>query len=114
MYPVRIVRIARCHPPRCQRTTRNRLLLADRGYPSVPYFEAVRERGELHRVRLTRSYDPWVRTAWVNGRRVDLSTRRRLSRFLTQYPARRLDLDVEFDRGHRVVGFRVVVLPGRD
>ena len=34
----------------------------------------------------------------------------RLSRCLTQYPGRRLDLDVEFERGHRVVGFRVVVL----
>ena len=95
-------------------TLKDRLLLADRGYPSVPYFEAVREQGGSFIVRLTRSYDPWVRTAWVNGRRVDLSTSRRLSRFLTQYPGRRLDLDVEFERDHRVVGFRVVVLPGRD
>ena len=95
-------------------TLKGRLLLADRGYPSVPYFEAVREQGGSFIVRLTRSYDPWVRTAWVNGRRVDLSTRRRLSRFLTQYPGRRLDLDVEYERDHRVVGFRVVVIPGRD
>jgi len=95
-------------------TLKDRLLLADRGYPSVPYFEAVREQGGSFIVRLTRSYDPWVRTAWINGRRVDLATRRRLSRFLTQYPGRRLDLDVEFERDHRVVGFRVVVLPGRD
>ena len=65
-------------------------------------------------MRLTRSYDPWVQTAWVDGRRIDLSTRMRLSRCLTQYPGRRLDLDVEFERGHRIVGFRVVVLPGRD
>jgi hypothetical protein len=34
------------------------LLLADRGYPSVPYFEAVREAGGAFIVRLTRSYDP--------------------------------------------------------
>jgi Transposase DDE domain len=95
-------------------TLKGRLLLADRGYPSVPYFEAVREQGGSFIVRLTRSYDPWVRTAWVNGRRVDLSTRRRLARFLTQYPGRRLDLDVEYERDHRVVGFRVVVIPGRD
>ena len=95
-------------------TLKGRLLLADRGYPSVPYFEAVREQGGSFIVRLTRSYDPWVRTAWVNGRRVDLSTRLRLSRFLTQYPGRRLDLDVEYERDHRVVGFRVVVIPGRD
>jgi hypothetical protein len=95
-------------------TLKDRLLLADRGYPSVPYFEAVRDHGGSFIVRLTRSYDPWVRTAWVNGRRVDLSTRRRLSRFLTQYPGRRLDLDVEYERDHRVVGFRVVVIPGCD
>lgn len=95
-------------------TLTDRLLLADRGYPSVPYFEAVRACGGSFIVRLTRSYDPWVQTAWVDGRRTDLSTRRRLSRCLTQYPGRRLDLDVEFERGHRVVGFRVVVLPGRD
>ena len=95
-------------------TLKDRLLLADRGYPSVPYFEAVREHGGSFIVRLTRSYDPWVRTAWVNGRRVDLSTRRRLSRFLIQSPGRRLDLDVEYERDHRVVGFRVVVIPGRD
>jgi hypothetical protein len=44
-------------------TLKGRLLLADRGYPSVPYFEAVREQGGSFIVRLTRSYDPWVRTA---------------------------------------------------
>jgi hypothetical protein len=95
-------------------TLTGRLLLADRGYPSVPYFEAVRAQGGSFIVRLTRSYDPWVRTAWVNGRRVDLSTRLPLSRLLTQYPGRHLDLDVEYERDHRVVGFRVVVIPGRD
>ena len=95
-------------------TLKDRLLLADRGYPSVPYFEAVREHGGSFIVRLTRSYDPWVRTAWVDGRRADMSTRIRLSRFLAQHPACRMDLDVEYERGHRVVGFRVVALPGRD
>jgi DDE family transposase len=39
-------------------TLPDRLLLADRGYPSVPYFEAVREQGGSFIVRLTRSYDP--------------------------------------------------------
>ena len=54
-------------------TLKDRLLLAVRGYPSVPYFEAVREQGGSFIVRLTRSYDPWVRTAWVDGQRVDCS-----------------------------------------
>ena len=95
-------------------TLKDRLLLADRGYPSVPYFEAVREHGGSFIVRLTRSYDPWVRTAWVDGRRADLSTRMRLSRLLAQHPGRRMDLDVEYERGHRVAAFRVVTIPGRD
>jgi len=95
-------------------TLKDCLLLADRGYPSVPYFEAVHAQGGSFIVRLTRSYDPWVRTAWVDGHRADLSTRLRWSRCVARHPGRRLDLDVEFERGHTLVGFRVVVLPGRD
>jgi hypothetical protein len=95
-------------------TLTDRLLLADRGYPSVPYFEAVRDHGGSFIVRLTRSYDPWVRTAWIDGRRADLSTSLRLSRLLARYRGRRLDLDVEYERDHRLVDFRVVVIPGRD
>ncbi len=90
------------------------MLLADRGYPSVPYFEAVEEQGGAFLVRLTRSYDPWVRAAWVDGRRAAVSRPIRLSRFLAQHAGREMDLDVEFERGRRVVGFRVVVMPGRD
>ena len=41
-------------------------------------------------------------------------TRIRLSRFLAQHPGQCVDLDVEFHVGPRVVGFRVVVLPGRE
>ena len=93
---------------------KDRLLLADRGYPSVPYFEAVREHGGSFIVRLTRSYDPWVRTAWVDSRRVDVSARVRLSRWLPRYAACCLDLDVEFERDDRVISFRVVAIPGRD
>jgi len=90
------------------------LLLADRGYPSVPYFEAVEAAGGAVIVRLTSSDDPWVRTAWVEGRRADVPLRMRLSRVLAQYLGHHLDLDVEFARGARRIGFRVVVIPGRD
>ena len=45
------------------------LLLADRGYPSVAFFEAVAAHAGSFIVRLTRSYDPSIRTAWVEGRR---------------------------------------------
>lgn len=95
-------------------TLTDQLLLADRGYPSVAYFEAVRESGGSFIVRLTRSYDPWIRTAWVEGQRTAVRTRLRLSRFLVQHAGQRMDLDVDFHVGPRVVGLRVVVLPGRE
>jgi hypothetical protein len=65
-------------------------------------------------VRLTRSYDPWVQAAWVEGQRTTVPTRMRLSRFLARHAGQRVDLDVQFRCGPRLVGFRVVVLPGRD
>lgn len=95
-------------------TLTDQLLLADRGYPSVAYFEAVAAHGGAFIVRLTRSYDPWIRTAWVEGRRTPVPTRIRLSRFLAQHAGQRMDLDVAFQVGPRSVGFRVVVLPGRE
>jgi len=95
-------------------TLTDQLLLADRGYPSVAYFEAVAAHGGTFIVRLTRSYDPWVQAAWVAGRRTTVSTRIRLSRFLAQHTGQRLDLDVQFQCGPRLVSFRVVVLPGRE
>jgi hypothetical protein len=92
----------------------DQLLLADRGYPSVAYFEAVAAHGGSFIVRLTRSDDPWIRTAWVEGRPTPVPTRIRLSRFLAQHVGHRMDLDVDFHVGSRVVGLRVVVLPGRE
>jgi hypothetical protein len=89
-------------------------LLADRGYPSVAYFEAVEAQGGAFIVRLSRSHDPWVCRAWVDSRREEEAPRMRLSRFLARHRGCRLDLDVEYEQGRRVVGFRVVVLPGRD
>lgn len=95
-------------------TLTGRLLLADRGYAAVDYFEAVREHGGSFVVRLSRSHDPWVRAAWVNGKQVRVSKTARLSRFVARNSNRRLDLDVEYERGKRLVGFRVVVLPGHE
>jgi hypothetical protein len=92
----------------------DQLLLADRGYPSVAYFEAVAAHGGSFIVRLTRSYDPWIRTAWVEGQRIPLPRRIRLSRFVVQHAGQRMDLEVAFHVGPRIVGFRVVVLPGRE
>ena len=50
-------------------------------------------------VRLTRSYDPWVCAAWVDGRRIVLSGRERLSRFLAQHPGCHAVLDVCLSAG---------------
>ena len=63
---------------------------------------------------LTRSFDPWVRTAWVDGHRVTVPTGLRLSRFLARHASRDVDLDVEFDRGGPSRRFPSVAVPGRD
>jgi hypothetical protein len=97
-------------------TLKDRLLLADRGYPGVEYFEAVREQGGAFIMRLSRSHDPWVRAAWVDGKPTALPKPVRLSRFIAQNLNRRMDLDVEYerDKGKRMVDFRVIVLPGKE
>lgn len=97
-------------------TLKDHLLLADRGYPSVDYFDKVDEQGGAFIVQLSCSHDPWVRAAWVDGKRIELPKPVRLSRFIAQNSGRRMDLDVEYERdnGKRFVGFRVVVLPGHE
>jgi Transposase DDE domain len=97
-------------------TLKDRLLLADRGYSGIDYFEAVREQGGSFIMRLSRAHDPWVRAAWVDGKRIALSKPVWLSRFIAQNANRRMDLDVEYERdnGKRRVGFRVLVLPGKE
>lgn len=93
-------------------TLKDRLLLADRGYPSTSYFDAVREHGGSFIVRLSRSHDPWVRAAWIDGKRLVLRKATRLSRFIERHSNCLMDLDVEYDRTE--LCFRVVVLPGRE
>jgi hypothetical protein len=95
-------------------TLTDRLLLADRGYPAVDYFEAVDTHGGAFIIRIPRTYDPWVRAAWVSGRRVTVAAGMRLSRLLSQHAGQVIDLDVEFARGRRFVAVRIVALPGRE
>jgi hypothetical protein len=92
------------------------LILAARGYAGVESFEAVRAEDGSFIMRLSRSHDPWVRAAWVNRRLVALRKPVRLSRFVAQNVNRRMDLDVEYERGNgkRLVSFRVIVLPGKE
>jgi hypothetical protein len=75
-------------------TLQDRLLLADRGYPGVEYFEAVRDHGGAFIMRLSRAHDPWVRAAWVDGKRLALPKPVCMSRFIAQNLNRRMDLDV--------------------
>jgi hypothetical protein len=95
-------------------TLKDRLLLADRGYPSTEYLDEVREHGGSFIMRLSRSHDPWVCAAWVDGKRLPLPKPVRLSQFIAQHAGRRMDLDVEYKRGKQVLAFRVVVLPGNE
>jgi len=93
---------------------RDKLLLADRGYPSVGYFTAIDENSGSYVIRLTRSTDPWVLAAIVGGKRWPLRRSVRMSAFISQHQDRHMDLDVEFERHGVVHQFRVVVVPGRD
>lgn len=93
---------------------RDKLLLADRGYPSAVYFSAVNEHNGSYVIRLSRSTDPFVLAASVGGRRWPLRKAVRLSAFVSQHQDRKLDLDVEVERHGVVHRFRVVVVPGRD
>jgi hypothetical protein len=95
-------------------TLEGRLFLADRGYPSTTYFDQVRAHGGSFIVRLSRSHDPWVRAAWVDGKPVSIRTPVRLSHFVARNAGRSIDLDVEYERGKQVLEFRVVVLPGHE
>ena len=93
---------------------RDRLLLADRGYPGVDYFAAVDAHGGAFIIRLTRTYDPAVRALWVDGQRVPVASDLRLSRILGQHAGHVVDVDVEFRQADRRVACRVVALPGRE
>ncbi len=92
------------------------LLLADRGYPNLDYFEDLDDAGGSYVVRLSSAHKPYVKRAWVDGKRVNLRAPVRLSRFIASHSQRRMDLDVEYkrDRGQRVATFRLVVLPGNE
>jgi hypothetical protein len=93
---------------------RNKLLLADRGYPAVPYFEALEAHDASFIIRLSRSSDPWVRVAYEKTKAHPLAKPVRLSQFLSQHQGYCLDLDVEFERSKRGQTFRLLILPGRE
>ena len=94
---------------------RNKLLLADRGYGSVPLFAKLTKHNASFIIRHTRAYDPWVLVVYTNGKPRVLQKPVRLRHFLSQHSRRcAFDLDVEFPRGRRSYRFRLVVLPGKE
>ena len=93
----------------------DRLLLADRGYPSREYFMELDEAGASFIVRLSRSFKPYVRA--VHG--PDGVTQLRKPQPLPEFLDRRsnsnpLDLDVELRKGKRRYMCRLVILPGKE
>ena len=94
---------------------RGKLLVADRGYPSRPYFQALDDAGACFVVRLTRSWKPWVVATADRGNRVPLGKPLPLAQFLSQHPpTAAFDLDIQLRQGRQVFACRLVVVPGKD
>ena len=90
---------------------KGKLLLADRGYPSVGYFQELIDADASFVIRLQRSLNPHVMAFHAKGERHPLPEPIPLNQFLSQNQNRALDLDV---KSHRKGGgsFRIVVIPG--
>jgi len=93
---------------------RDKLLLADRGYPSRDYFQELEDSGASFVFRLTRSWRPWVLALHEPRSRVSLPEPVRLTQFLSQHPEGVLDLDIEMRKGKKTFRCRLVVLPGKE
>ena len=90
---------------------KGRLLLADRGYPSIDYFKALDDAGASFVMRLSRGFDPEVRAFYSkNGKRYPVRNGTRLATFLAQKPGQSLDLDVVYVRRGSLVAGRIVIV----
>lgn len=90
-----------------------KLLLADRGYPSVEKFHDLDGAGASYVMRLSRIYKPYVRAIWRKGVRHPISGSVQLGEFLAQTPEACFDLEVEFGSDDKNGVFRLVVVPGK-
>ncbi len=75
-----------------------KLLLADRGYPSLEYFEQVIAAGGFFIMRATSNMNPTVLCVRGPGGRLYRFEGYRLRDIMKWLPRRRLDLDVEWER----------------
>lgn len=92
---------------------KGKLLLADRGYPAVGFFQKMIDAGAYFVIRLQRSLNPLVIAFHANGKRHPLPRPIPLNQFLSQNQNRTLDLDVESRRKGGGF-FRIVVIPGKN
>ena len=91
-----------------------KLLLADRGYPSVERCHDFNDAGASYVMRLSRIYKPYVRAFWRDGVRHSIDGSVQLEEFLAQTPEASFDLEVEFGSDDQNGVFRVVVVPGKE
>ena len=76
----------------------DKLLLADRGYQSLDYWEAVQRAGGFFLVRGKNNLNPRIARIWGPDGRLKRFEGRRLQDVIHLFPCRRLELDVEWDR----------------
>ena len=91
-----------------------KLLLADRGYPSLAYFLELCDANASFVMRLSRTYKPWV-TAVHHANAVERPAQPLgLAEFIASRPRGvPMDIDVEFRRAPGKT-FRLVLMPGKD
>jgi len=75
---------------------RDKLLLADRGYESLDYWEQVHRKGGFFIIRGKKTLNPWLLRVRGHRGRLTRFEGRYLHEVLPKLPRRRLDLDVEF------------------
>jgi hypothetical protein len=92
----------------------NKLLLADRGYPALPYFKALDQCGASFVMRLTRSWRPYVIAVHHKTRVTVLPKPVPIDTFLAHNPNQAFDLDAEFGKGEGRTTFRLMVVPGKE
>ncbi len=90
---------------------KDKLLLADRGYPSRDYFQRLDAAGGSFIMRLSSAYKPWIFAIYQNGKRLELPYRMPLKQFLREFPQGRHDLEIGWKMATHE-RYRLVVVQG--
>jgi hypothetical protein len=89
-----------------------KLLLADRGYPSLKLFDQLNQHWVWFIMRLSGSFKPWVKAVWLDGVRHVLPRPVKLKTFLSQNQGHRFDLDVQF-ASRKGTLHRLIIVAGK-